>query len=551
MMKLSPNRFIVCLRNDWDGVVEDSLVVLLKVICSLLLITTLHYRVRIHRGMLGIFLTFVTCMLLILFFSCPNVHTEITLDISKRNKSIHRWLRSDSNDQHDRQLSSSKTSDDIIPDHRSLLITQNYAWRDQLVASPIAFDEKLPPSSSSKPNYHLTTMPKKPSFKTSFVDKCLPTPKKKSTSERLKSSHLGQRLPPLNNLPFIKWVQRPNQLVQMLQLATHKLNELHGTNRTHNKMLRLFNLSEFSVHPNDVISNAPTVPELAEYMDITPITLKKWFTLYKNAIMRDFDFNQFGNERIKDHHSIFYAEDERYQLSNLGELTIEEYFQQVGEEVFEDAVDACKDSRRRRDGMNRRESSLEFNTLTDCYNIFDDESVEMSSGPPILRESRRSSKTARCESMEIIAEDDEDQLLDNLCPFDRHLQINQAYLAELRSRDDDDAKNIQLGSSCKRIKAGSKDRVLCMVSGCEKHAQAKSNGCCSSHFRILSKGKSKTVSSLHQATVCMFFFSLHNIPYILNCPPLIFVTFRIRYFLQGKAYPNLLWNQGQTIAQLR
>ena len=165
--------------------------------------------------------------------------------------------------------------------------------------------------------------------------------------------------------------------------------------------------------------------------------------------------------------------------------------------------------------MNRRESSLEFNTLTDCYNIFDDESVEMSSGPPILRESRRSSKTARCESMEIIAEDDEDQLLDNLSPFDRHLQINQAYLAELRSRDDDDAKNIQLGSSCKRIKAGSKDRVLCMVSGCEKHAQAKSNGCCSSHFRILSKGKSKTVSSLHQATVCMFFFSLST--YRIQC----------------------------------
>lgn len=430
--------------------------------------------------------------------------TEITADISKRNKSIHRWLLSDSNDQHDQHQSSFKPSDEIIPDHRSLLITQNYAWRDKLVASPIAFDERP----LSKPNHHLSFITKKPSSKTRLVDKCLYTPKKKSTSETLKSSHLGQRLPPLSILTFIKWVQRPNQLIQMLQLATHKLNELHGTSHTHNKMLRLYNLSEFSVHPNDVISNAPTVSELAEYMDITPISLKKWFTFYKNAIMRDFDFNQFGDERIKDHHSIFYAKDELYQLSQLGEMTIEEYFRQVGEDVFEDAVDACKDSRSRA-CMNRSES-FEFNDLTHCYNIFDDESAETRSGPSIC-ESRRS-KIARCEHMVIIAEDDKDQLLDNLSPFDRHLQINQAYLAELLSRDDDDAKNIQLGSSCKRIKAGSKDRVLCMVSGCERHAQAKSNGCCSSHFRILSTGKSKTVS-LHQATVCKCFSSLHNIPY--------------------------------------
>lgn len=330
----------------------------------------------------------------------------------------------------------------------------------------------------------------------------------------------------------------------MLQLATHKLNELHGTSHTHNKMLRLFNLSEFSVHPNDVIRNAPTVSELAEYMDITPITLKKWFTFYKNAIMRDFDFNQFGDERIKYHHSIFYAEDDLYQISQLGEMTIEEYFRQVGEEVFEDAVDACKDSRSRA-CMNRSES-LEVNDLTHCYNIFDDESAETSSGPSI-RENRRS-KIARCEPMVIIAADDEDQLHDNLSPFDRHLQINQTYLAELLSRDDDDdAKNIQLGSSCKRIKAGSKDRVLCMVSGCEKHAQAKSNGCCSSHFRILSKGKSKTVSP-HQATVCMFFVSPQHS--ILICPPRIFVKFRMRYLLREKAYPNLIWSHGRTIALL-
>ena len=437
------------------------------------------------------FFLFEVCYTYILIsFFCPNFHTEITADISKRNKSIHRWLRRNSNDQHQ---SSFKSSDEIIPDHRSLLITQNYAWRDKLVASPIAFDER---PSSSKPNHHLTCIPKKSSSKPSLVDKFLYTTKKKSTSDRLKSSHLGQRLPPLGSLTFIKWVQRPNQLIQMLQLATHKLNELHGTSHTHNKMLRLYNLSEFSVHPNDVISNAPTVSELAEYMDITPITLKKWFTFYKNAIMRDFDFNQFGDERIKDHHSIFYAEDELYRLSQLGEMTIEEYFRQVGEEVFEDAVDACKDSRSR-DCMNNRSESLEFNDLTHIYNIFDDDSAETSSGPSI-RESRRS-KIARCEPMIIIAEDDEDQLLDSISPFDRHLQINRAYLAELLSRDDDDAKNIQLGSSCKRMKAGSKDRVICMVSGCEKHAQAKSNGCCSSHFRILSKGKSKTVS-LHQAT---------------------------------------------------
>jgi hypothetical protein len=103
----------------------------------------------------------------------------------------------------------------------------------------------------------------------------------------------------------------------------------------------------------------------------------------------------------------------------------------------------------------------------------------------------------------------EDQLLDTTSPFNRYFRINVACLAKIQNTHDEYAK-IQLDSVPKRLKAGSKDRMLCMVLGCEKHTQAQCNGCCSAHYRMLSStaastiGKDKKVS-LFQTIDCISF----------------------------------------------
>ena len=456
--------------------------------------------------------------------------TEIILDVKKRNISIHKWLVSDNIEQ-SQQHSSCHA---ITSDHHPLPIAQNHAWRDHSALSPIAVlansrssaqsiewdthptnmlasDETLP--SSSRQNIH-GSYPR-----TSVVGKSVQKlhdvrSNAKSTLEKLKFSHIGQEAPPISTLAAIKIVKTPNQLIHMLQLATHKLNELYDGTNGQTRMLRLYNLSEFNCYSMGVISSAPSISDLALCMNTTSTTLKKWFTMYKNALMRDFDFNELGNERIKDHHSAFYPEDERYRLSRLGERAIEQYFRQVGKQVFEDTENARDDTSR---GLPNRGDLTELDGFTRSYNIAD-EAAKTRQVPSVLDSDKmgriRSSETrrpknARREPATILHAGNEDQLLDTTSPFNRYFRINVACLAKIQNTHDEYAK-IQLDSVPKRLKAGSKDRMLCMVLGCEKHTQAQCNGCCSAHYRMLSStaastiGKDKKVS-LFQTIDCISF----------------------------------------------
>jgi hypothetical protein len=445
--------------------------------------------------------------------------------------SIHKWLVSDNIELS--QQHSSCHPYDVTSDHPPLPIARNHAWRDHSALSPIAVlvnsrslttsaqwdtrptdvltsDEKLP--TSSQQNIH-GSYPK-----TSVVGKSLQTPhdvrsNAMSTLERLKFSLIGQELPPLSTTVTIKHVQTPNQLIQMLQLATHKLNELHGTYGKQNRLLRLYNLSEFNCYSMGVISSAPSISELALCMKTTSTTLKKWYTMFKNALVRDFDFIELGNERIKDHYSFFYPADQRYQISDLGERAIEQYFRQVGKQVFKDSENSREDTSR---DLTNRGDLTELDGFTRPSNVVD-EAAKTRQFPSVLHldemgEIRFSEtpppKDARCEPAAILHSGNEDQLLDTTSPFNRYFRINAACLAKVQIKHDD--TKIQLDSVPKRLKAGSKDRMLCMVLGCEKHTQAQCKGCCSSHFRMLSstaaltEGKEKKVS-LFQTIDCISF----------------------------------------------
>jgi hypothetical protein len=221
----------------------------------------------------------------------------------------------------------------------------------------------------------------------------------------------------------------------MLQYTTHKLNELNGTHIKHCKVLRLYNLSELSVDPESVTNNAPTLSQLAEYMETTPKSLKKWYNMYLHAVMRDFNFLEFGNDKIKDHHGVFFdpfyaVEEECYQFSEGSERAMEEYCQEVAMRVVVDAENGEERAMSRTGGNNLSQSQI--------Y---------------------------------------EEAFLHNF-------QKNEARILELGS-------GLQVSSTAKRVKKGHKERILCMVVGCEKHAQTKCDGCCTIHFRLLSSAAIK------------------------------------------------------------
>jgi len=444
--------------------------------------------------------------------------------------SIHKWLDTD-NIELSQQHSSCHA---ITSDYHPLPIAHDHACRDHSALSPIAvlanFRSPTPSTQwDTRPTDMLASDEKPPTSlrqnihgsypKRSVVGKSVQKPhdvrsNAKSTLEKLKFSHIGQEVPPISTLAAIKIVKTPNQLIQMLQLATHKLNELHGTNGKQTRMLRLYNLSEFNCYSMGVISSAPSISDLALCMNTTSATLKKWFTMYKNALMRDFDFNELGNERIKDHHSAFYPEDERYRLSHLGERAIEQYFRHVGKQVFEDTENARDDTSR---GLTNRGDLTELDGFTRSSNIVD-EAAKTRQVPPVLDSDKmggirfsetRRPKNARREPATILHAGNEDQHLDTTSPFNRYFRINAACLAKIQNTHDEYAK-IQLDSVPKRLKAGSKDRMLCMVLGCEKHTQAQCNGCCSAHFRMLSSAAASTIGkdkkvSLVQTIDCISF----------------------------------------------
>ena len=221
--------------------------------------------------------------------------SEITLDITKRNLTIHKWLVGDSNVSC--QEESSCHPNDVPLNHHPLPIKHGRACRVNMVSPPMAGPAKFRSTTQSTgwnayPTDRLGYDNEKPGVGISPPTMHGVRMNAESTLEKLKVSHIGTDLPPLRATVSTKFVQTPNRLIQMLQLATHKLNELHDTKGKPSGRLRLYNLSDLNCFSMGVISDAPSLSELATFMKITPITLKKWYTIYKNAMQRNFDFEK-------------------------------------------------------------------------------------------------------------------------------------------------------------------------------------------------------------------------------------------------------------------
>eukprot|EP00985_Skeletonema_marinoi_P008444 scaffold3840_cov156-Skeletonema_marinoi.AAC.1 len=288
-----------------------------------------------------------------------------------------------------------------------------------------------------------------------------------SLADLLDSSHLGKRLPPINTLSTVRAIQTPNELIQTLLLASHKLNELNGTSSKHRKQLRLYELREFSavcgLNPS-MQKDIPSLAELAEYMETTPKSLRKWFRMYKKALTRRFDFKSFGDDRIRDHYDVFYGSD-FYQFSKDAEVAIEKFFDDTGKRIMKDY------------DSGGAEETIEKSTGLDTIyngdaNIFNKTTMAQISGERPFRRA----------AMRTIEEDIDSRPIssDGETVFQRHFHRNQARLQSIPGCP------FTLCSKVKRIEKGQKIRTICMVDGCEKQAQTKCDGCCTAHYRTLS-----------------------------------------------------------------
>mmetsp|Transcript_7489 Transcript_7489/g.12411 ORF Transcript_7489/g.12411 Transcript_7489/m.12411 type:complete len:1519 (-) Transcript_7489:40-4596(-) len=288
-----------------------------------------------------------------------------------------------------------------------------------------------------------------------------------SLADLLDASHLGKRLPPINSLSTVRAIQTPNELIQTLLLASHKLNELNGTSSKHRKQLRLYELREFSavcgLNPS-IHKDIPTLAELAEYMETTSKSLRKWFRMYKKALTRRFDFKSFGDDRIRDHYDVFYGSD-YYQFSRDAEIEIERFFEYTGKSIMQDYdCGAVQQS-------NERSIEMEA-SYNDGTNIFNKSTLEQISGE---RPSRKA-------VMRTIQEEIDHRPIssDGESVFQRHFLRNQARLQSIPGC------SFTLYPKVKRIEKGQKIRTICMVDRCEKQAQTKCDGCCTAHYRALS-----------------------------------------------------------------
>ena len=279
----------------------------------------------------------------------------------------------------------------------------------------------------------------------------------------LESSHLGKRLPPISTLSTVRAIQTPNELTQTLLLATHKLNELSGTSSKHRKQLRLYELRELSaicgIHVG-VNKDVPTLAELAEYMETTPKSLRKWFRLYKKALTRRFDFKRFGNDRIRDHYDVFYGSD-TYKFNKDAVAVIEQYFEDTATKILQDFDVTLEQPIGRKNDLDANDSGTR--------NVFNKSTVGDTSSSRKEPISDTSKNNDHCP----VSSDGE-------TVFERHYQRNYTRLQYASDCP------FQLCPEVKRIDKGQKIRTICMVVGCEKQAQTKCDGCCTAHYRILS-----------------------------------------------------------------
>ena len=167
------------------------------------------------------------------------------------------------------------------------------------------------------------------------------------------------------------------------------------------------------------------------------------------------------------------------------------------------------------------------NTSEDRSHVGDDVAIT-SRGPSVLdsdemgqtisRENFRPID-ARREPAAVLHASDADQLLDTTSPFGRYFQINTACLAKMQSNDEcamAKDSSIQLDKVPKRLKVGPKDRMLCMVLGCERHTQARCNGCCSSHFRMLSSTAASITSNAKKVSLAQAIMQFSASPLSLD-----------------------------------
>ena len=416
---------------------------------------------------------------------------KITRDLKRRNESIHKWLGVSTTSSSNGSKSSTtigtlqkqqapfeqyeyEQSDYMVEEEELLPITQEHAWRGQLAPSPIDMDELQCTNTADSRAFY--DGKQQSSFKPNKVQT------NRMLVDQLIASHLGQRLPPLKNIVTSKSIQTPNQLISMLQLATHKVNELNGTHTKHCRVLRLYNLSELNSFDQSIVMAAPRLSELADFMNTTRKSLKKWFAMYLNSVIGGFDYDRFGDDRINNHQKIFFGIEHStsYHITTGGEKMMEAFFQHVEKKVFQDAAE-----------ISRKNPNIDED---DDYNLFaatpGDVSDPWNNEPSNTLVGVTSSSSYnqgpysdhRCTQVpttktHVFYSDDEDK-----SPFQRNFERNQARLDALDT-------GLELDREAKRVKRGVKDRMLCMIKGCEKHAQTRSDGCCNAHFSMIGKGK--------------------------------------------------------------
>ena len=147
----------------------------------------------------------------------------------------------------------------------------------------------------------------------------------------LKKSVLDSRLPNRKHLTITSRtpIKTVSQLIQILQLVTHKVNDLHGTHRCHCKVVRLHQLPELGGNSIGV----PKLSEIAKYSGVSQSNIRNFFHMCQNAERRGVDLRLLGDDLIE-HHSGIFEEEQRdvYLLEHSAEKAIEELISRV---VFE------------------------------------------------------------------------------------------------------------------------------------------------------------------------------------------------------------------------
>lgn len=161
-------------------------------------------------------------------------------------------------------------------------------------------------------------------------------------SEQPKLSILEDRLPSKKQLEVNSRtpIETVSQLVQILQLASHKLNDLHGSTRRHCKVIRLNQMPELGGEGAGV--PMPTLSELAQCMRVPKRNILKWFEMLQYAENKGYDLSLYGKYRLDRHRGMFEEgefDDDIYVLDESGESAIETHFDRVAQTVLKEIKD--------------------------------------------------------------------------------------------------------------------------------------------------------------------------------------------------------------------